>query len=65
MSFEELAEIIEKVEVKVEKFDGDEPEEGEPDTRVLRERVTFVDGVMQSWDFFDEDGKLIKTLKEV
>lgn len=56
MGFEEQGYVIEKIEGVLEKFDGDE---GDPN-RVLRERMTLVDGVLTKHEWFDTDGNLTK-----
>jgi hypothetical protein len=62
-AFSKTEKVIEKVEIKVEKFDGDAPQDGEPDTRVLRERAFIVDGTITKIEYFDEVGNYVTTIE--
>lgn len=56
---EEIAQLIEKVEVVLEKFDG------EDESKVLRERITIVDDEVVNHEHFDESGNAITHDEEV
>lgn len=51
---EERAKVVLREEAVLEKFDG---EVTDPD-RVLRERITLVDGEIIKHEFFDEQGEV-------
>jgi len=54
---EEIAKVIVREEIVLEKFDGEGP------GAVLRERAFLVDGVIESREFFDEEGTLVNTVE--
>lgn len=58
--FGEIAKMVVREEMVLEKFDG---EQDDPD-KVLRERITLVDGSLVKQEWFDESGNLVET-KEV
>lgn len=58
--FGEIAKMVVREEMVLEKFDG---EQDDPD-KVLRERITVVDGAIVKQEVFDENGELVET-KEV
>ena len=62
-NFGEISDLIESVDMVLEKFDGDEfLENGEPNpNRVIRERIHLIDGELISREYFDTDGNVIKT----
>lgn len=61
--FGEDSQVIESVDMVLEKFEGDEfLPNGDPNPdRVLLERIHLIDGELVSHDYFDRDGNIIKT----
>ena len=58
--FSEIGKMIVKEEMVLEKFDG----EADAPDKVLRERLTVVDGEIVKHEFYDQSGELIE-VKEV
>lgn len=56
---DEKAKVVVREEAVLEKFDG---EIDDPD-RVLREKITLVNGELVSHEFYDEQGELTHTIE--
>jgi len=62
-NFGEISDLIESIEMVLEKFEGDELlEDGRPNPdRILLERIRLVDGELVKHEWFDKDGNITKT----